>query len=358
MALTGVFPHLGERVPEGRLRLVSCPCGLLQLDRTFPPDLLYGSTYGYRSGLNASMVSSLYRTYQNLVEKVPLTEGDAVLDIGCSDGTFLGFFPPFIAKYGVDPLVAKFLKHIPPTVQATTGFFKAADFSGARFKLVTAMAMFYDLDDPLEFLEEVKSVLADDGYLYVEQLDAEAMLRNTGYDSICHEHLTYFTWKRMVELAKDVGLYLVSRDMRHTNGGSHGLLFGRKKVGWTLSGGEIFKHQLEGFSALVHQHRLKLWGQIQQAKKPLAGLGASTKGNVILQWCRLSQDEVPVVLDVNKDKYQRHTPGTFIPIRSEADWIDKYKTLLVLPWHFRYFFELKFQGREVELLFPLKEVRG
>src|SRR5262245_34003750 len=199
--LTGVFPQSPDaNLTRGPLQLVRCDgssaCGLVQLQHSFESSEMYGENYGYRSGLNKSMVEHLGSIVQKVQKWVKPGVGDAVLDIGSNDGTLLSFYPaggPTLL--GMDPTSAKFRKYYRSDIKLVTDFFSAANFKQAlgstKAKIVTSIAMFYDLDDPLSFAKQVAEILADDGVWHFEQSYLPAMLAQCAYDTICHEHLEY-----------------------------------------------------------------------------------------------------------------------------------------------------------------------
>lgn len=196
--LTGVFPQPDKSVTAGPLDVVWCPdSGLLQLGHSFDPDEMYGENYGYRSGLNASMVRHLTEKVGFLEELADLKSGDTVLDIGSNDATSLkAYKTPGLKRIGIDPTGAKFREYYPDSITLVPDFFSAANFrsvSREPARIVTSIAMFYDLEDPIAFARDIASVLASDGLWHFEQSYMPAMLRTTSYDTICHEHLEYYS---------------------------------------------------------------------------------------------------------------------------------------------------------------------
>ena len=198
-ALTGVFPRTcDEAIGEGPLELVWSPdSGLLQLRHSFQPSEMYGDNYGYRSGLNQSMIDHLTHKVRQLQRMAPLQSGDAVLDIGSNDGTLLKSYETNgVERIGIDPTGTKFSLYYPADIKLVPEFFSSAAYRGVTqrpAKIVTSIAMFYDLDRPMKFAREVESVLADDGIWHFEQSYMPSMLRLNSYDTICHEHLEYYS---------------------------------------------------------------------------------------------------------------------------------------------------------------------
>jgi hypothetical protein len=225
-ALTGVFPHSAiEPVTVGPLELVWCPdSGLLQLKHTYDSSEMYGDNYGYRSGLNQSMVNHLTDKVAYLERLVPLNAGDVVVDIGSNDATTLkAYNSAGIKRIGIDPTGKKFAGYYPPEIALVPDFFSATAYRSLESKpakIVTSIAMFYDLESPIEFAQQIESILADDGVWHFEQSYMPSMLRTNSYDTICHEHLEYYSLGVVKTILEKSGLRLVDVVMNSINGGS------------------------------------------------------------------------------------------------------------------------------------------
>lgn len=358
-ALTGVFPKTrDEAVGEGPLELVWCPrSGLLQLRHSFQPSEMYGDNYGYRSGLNQSMVDHLTHKVRQLERLVPPKSGDAVLDIGSNDGTLLkAYGSDGIERIGIDPTGAKFSAYYPAGVKLVPDFFSAAAYRGATRRpasIVTSIAMFYDLDRPIEFAREVASVLADDGIWHFEQSYMPSMLRLNSYDTICHEHLEYYSLQTVEKILSSADMKIVDVGMNNVNGGSFAVTAvksanrsvraNRPVIDWMLAQEDRMglgtPKPFRDFEERVFRHRDDLTRLIRSLTadgKKVLGYGASTKGNVVLQFCGFGPADIPAIAEVNTDKFGRVTPGTHIPIVSEQEAkAMKPDYFLVLPWHFK-----------------------
>lgn len=377
-ALTGVFPKTPESfVPSGPLRLVRCvgegTCGLVQLGENYDLDEMYGDNYGYRSGLNASMVKHLGEKVAKLRTLRPLAPGDLVLDIGSNDGTTLGFYPEDVERLGIDPTTEKFRRFHPPGIRAEAAFFDARTFEklagGRKARIVTSISMFYDLPAPLDFVRDVAASLADDGIWHLEQSYLPLMLETTSYDTACHEHLEYYSLTQLDWMFERAGLRILDVEFNDVNGGSFAVTVakgsGRTKEVEEILERETFLRKPEtwnDFAAAVARHRDELLALLRKLKgegKRVFGLGASTKGNVLLQYCGIGPDLLEAIAEVNPDKFGSFTPGTLIPIEPEAEVLAKSHVCLVLPWHFRATFlraQAGFLDRGGQLLFPLPRI--
>jgi len=381
--LTGVFPRSKEEKPTcGPLTLVKChaegACSLLQLAHSYESTEIYGAGYGYRSGLNGAMVSHLEQKVQQLLKNYPPSRGDVVLDIGSNDGTLLSFYPEFITPVGMDPTATKFREFYQSRIAVVPDFFSAEKFlaetGGKKARIVTSIAMLYDLETPLEFARQVASVLDNDGVWHFEQSYMPSMIQVNAYDTVCHEHLEYYGLRQVQWMLERSGLKMIDVQINEINGGSFAVTAAHNTSQWRARDSRISEilHEesifettapYEQFAMRVATHRDKLVKKLCSISREgalLLGYGASTKGNVILQYCGLTAREIPAIAEVNPDKFGAYTPGTLIPIISENEaHARKPDYLLVLPWHFRENFmkrEATYLNKGGKMLFPLPRI--
>ena len=194
-ALTGIFPpKKSTKITKGDLSMILCKkCKLLQLQHNFDSKEMYGDNYGYMSSLNKSMEFHLRVKAINLIKKYNLKSKNSILDIGSNDGTFLSFFSKNFKLYGCDPTIEKFSKLYRKDINQLPFFFSEEHFKNQKFNLITSIAMFYDLPDPLKFAKEIHNILHDQGIWHIELSYMPLMIKNTSYDTICHEHLEYYS---------------------------------------------------------------------------------------------------------------------------------------------------------------------
>ena len=358
-ALTGVFPKQGDAQPAaGPLELCMCggECGLVQLRHSYNLSDLYGEHYGYRSGLNQSMVDHLREKVASFARFVSLAENDIIVDIGSNDGTTLGFYPDFLRRIGFDPSAAKFSHYYKPGIELVTDFFNAetfrSRFGSEKARIITSIAMFYDLEDPQTFVDQIASMLAPDGIWHFEQSYMPTMLEANAYDTICHEHLEYYGLKQIKFMTDKAGLKIIDICFNAINGGSFAVTVARKEapqpeaealVRDILNQEEALGlNTIEPFTAFAkrtEQHREALLEHLADFRaqgKKVFGYGASTKGNVILQYCGITAKDISCIAEVNESKFGCVTPGSGIPIVSEAEAkLQKPDIFFVLPWHFK-----------------------
>jgi len=379
-ALTGVFPRTRtEKITSGPLVLVKCAdkdgCGLVQLKHSYDLSEMYGINYGYRSGLNSSMVRHLEAKVTRILASGVLEPGDLVIDIGSNDATTLRAYPR--GQYqlvGIDPTGVKFAEFYPTEIRLIPEFFSAKAVSealiGRKAKVITSFSMFYDLEDPIAFAREIEGSLHEDGVWIFEQSYLPSMLRTNSFDTICHEHLEFYALKQIIWITDQAGLKVLDVEFNEINGGSFSITAGKagssrnSKTEWIqkiladeenlgLDSPDAF----EGFRSRVEEARDALLSFLHNAKKEgkrVCGLGASTKGNVLLQYYGIDDQLVQEIGEVNQDKFGAYTPATLIPLVPEDQVLASNPDyLLVLPWHFRGFFEHlpKMKGRT--LVFPL-----
>lgn len=385
-ALTGVFPRRAdEPITSGPLELVRCDdqgsdraCGLLQLRHSFDLGEMYGANYGYRSGLNRSMVEHLNGKVAAIRRLVDLRAGDLVIDIGSNDGTLLRAYPESYTLVGIDPTGSKFKDYYPPHIRLIPDFFSGklvSNLGAGKARVISSIAMFYDLESPLDFMRQIHEVLADDGVWVFEQSYMPTMLDVNAYDTVCHEHLEYYGLKQIKWMTDQVGFKIIDVELNAINGGSFSVTVAKTSAPFEESAAvaailaDEQRRRLdtpvpyEQFKRGVFHHRDQLkafFATTRAAGQTILGYGASTKGNVILQFCQLTRSDIPCIAEVNSDKFGCFTPGTLIPIVSEtAARAMKPDYFMVLPWHFKDNItarESTYLASGGKLFFPLPEL--
>jgi len=386
-ALTGVFPRSpDEEIESGPIELVKCNssaggCGLVQLRQSYDPGSMYGDNYGYRSGLNQSMVQHLARRVQGALALARPSRGDLILDIGSNDATTLRAYPAGeFELVGMDPTGRKFSRYYPRHVKLIPEFFSPdlfhKEFRGRRAKIVTSFAMFYDLESPRAFMQAVRDILADDGVWIFEQSYLPAMLSQKAYDTICHEHLSYYALRQIKWMTDRTGFTILDVELNDTNGGSFCVAVAKDdsshspqiaRIADLLAAEDAAGIEkaapYDEFREAVARHRRELCGFVREqtaSGKSIYGYGASTKGNVLLQYCNFTRDNIRAIAEVNEEKFGRCTPHTRIPILSEADVRRQNPDyMLVLPWHFRNGIvrrETAYLASGGQLVFPLPKL--
>lgn len=387
--LQGSFVKPDKELPPTRkipMTLVRCDptrderaCGLLQMKHTVPPDILY-SAYWYRSGTNNTMREHLRGIANDAMQIISKSSG-SVLDIGCNDGTSLAFYPDTFEKFGVDP--SDVAQEITGNVQVVQDIFPSEELTtrlkGGKLDIISSIAMFYDLEDPIAFTKGIKDILAPEGIWIFEMSYMPTMLKMTSYDTICHEHLEFYSLAVIEYILKQAGMKIFNVSQNTINGGSircyatHANNFSYKNEQYLeniktirqqefdleLDTDKPYKH----FQDRINVHKEELISLLKQLKKEGKKIhiyGASTKGNTILQWCGIDNRLIDVAAERNPDKYGAHTLGTDIPIVSEADSRamnpDYY---LILPWHFKEEFverEKEMLEKGVGFIFPLPSI--
>jgi SAM-dependent methyltransferase len=388
--LQGSFVKPGKPMPPSRripLTVVRCDptrdehaCGLLQLLHSTPPRVLYAA-YWYRSGTNNTMrmhLAEIAREAEELVQRPQAR----VLDIGSNDGTLLRAYPSTYRRVGIDPSDIG-QETADDDLTIVQDLFPSAELlrraGDEPFDIITSIAMFYDVEDPVAFVTEVKKLLADTGIWVFEVAYMPRMLEQNAYDTICHEHLEYYSLGALEFILERAGMRMVSASLNDINGGSirciathHGNV-----VASTPSGArqlnELRQREFEleldtdrpyrAFQDRIDAHREELRALLRVIKRSgqrIHVYGASTKGNVLLQWCGIDNSIIECAADRNEEKHGARTLGTDIPIVSEAEsralMPDYY---LVLPWHFREEFlerERETLERGVKMIFPLPTI--
>lgn len=361
--LASSFPKIGESNPlKAPLILVKCNdnhnnhCGLLQLEHTVNNNILYCGHYGYRSGLNNTMITHLKNLIKDVQCQVVLNDNDIVLDIGSNDCTLLKCYDnKTLKKVGIDPTSNQFKQYYPDDVIRLPTFFNKdvfkLHFGEEKAKVITTISMFYDLHDILSFVKDIKNILHKDGIWVSEQAYAPTMLETNNFDCILHEHLTYLCLKQFKYICDVVELKIVDVTLNDCNGCSFRLTMthfdNSRQISDNVNKIKIQEDllalhtltPLHNFIDRVNNNKIILinflTNKVKNNKKIFL-LGASTKGNVTLQYYGIDYQLVQFASERNEEKYGRCTPGTNIPIISEQEARDlKPDYFLVLPWHFK-----------------------
>jgi len=381
--LSGVFPKSkDQKITRGPLDLVFCPVsGLVQLKHTYDADEMYSFNYGYRSGLNASMVAHLQNKVNFIERSVDLKKGDVVVDIGSNDATTLKSYQVAgIRRIGIDPTGVKFKEYYPQEIELIPDFFSEAAFKktdAKKAKVVTSISMFYDLPAPVQFAQDICSILDDDGIWHFEQSYLPSMLRTNSYDTICHEHLEYYSLGSVKYILDLAGFKILDVSMNSVNGGSFAVTACKKSnvklnqntplINWMLDFEKrLGLHTVQPYLdfakrvARIREDLRTLVDYLNKAGKKVYGYGASTKGNVTMQYCGFTAKDIHAISEVNPEKFGSFTPATHIPIISEAQSkLDKPDYQIIFPWHFREFIlprEKSYMEAGGKLIFPFPEV--
>ncbi|MBT5303800.1 MAG: class I SAM-dependent methyltransferase [Candidatus Scalindua sp.] len=387
--LQGSFIKPGKEQPPMRkisTELVRCnpmvdenACGLLQTVTSVPPEILY-SAYWYRSGTNQTMRDHLKGIADDAVAMIEKSEA-RVLDIGCNDGTLLKNYPEKYLKFGVDP--SDVAQEVKDDVTVIQDIFPSAELisilAGKKLDIITSIAMFYDLEDPSAFVRNIRDMLSDDGIWIFEMSYMPLMLEMNSYDTICHEHLEYYSFSVIENMLARNNMKIVKAGFNDINGGSircyatHENNFNYKSKNNIKSIKNIRQQEFDleldtdkpyqNFQNRINKHKEELSSLLKNLKsegKSIHLYGASTKGNTILQWCGIDHSIVDYAADRNPDKDGAKTIGTDIPIISEEkSRAMKPDYYLVLPWHFKKEFlerEKAMLDKGVGFIFPLPTI--
>ena len=199
LSFTGKFPKKEkDNIPKAELGLVICKeCELVQLSRNFNLKYLYGLDYGYRTGINKTMTNHMKLIQKTTTKILKLKKNDAILDIASNDGTLLNFYKKEIFKVGIDPTIKKFGKYYKKIDISISNFFSKKNVekrTKKKFRLIAALSVFYDIENPNLFLSDVGDLLNDDGVLVLEHADLLSIIKHKMFDTICHEHLEYLIY--------------------------------------------------------------------------------------------------------------------------------------------------------------------
>ena len=383
MSFTGKFPrNKRTNIKKTELGLVICSnCSLVQLNRNYNLKYLYNPDYGYRTGINKTMTNHMNNIKKMLSRKSKLISGDHVLDIASNDATLLNFYNKNIVKVGIDPLINKYIKYYKKIDYKISDFFSSSKILKKKiknkFKIITALSVFYDAKDPNQFLKDVHKLLREDGIFLLEHADLLSILKLKMFDTICHEHLYYYSTKVIIDIVLKHNLRVFDLKRNNINGGSTQYFICKKNskyktnykvINKTLNEEQKFKLEskktfLSFFKKInsIKSKTMKYLDSIILKNKKIHGYGASTKGNVLLQYFNINEKYIKFIADRNPKKHNHYTPGTKIKIISENQSRklspDYY---FVLPWHFKEEIlkrENKIRTKGCKFIFPLPTLK-
>ena len=378
LSFTGKFAKNSTvNIPKAELALVMCGnCDLVQLNNNFNLRYLYGPDYGYRTGINKTMTEHMRSVVSSVKKIANLKKKDAVLDIASNDGTLLNFYSKSLFRAGIDPTIKKFSHYYKEIDSKIPNFFseKAVRKETKKtFKVITALSVFYDIENPNYFLSDVNKLLDDDGIFVLEQADLLSIIKLKMFDTICHEHLEYYSHNVIIKLLKKNDLKLFDFKLNDINGGSTQyyickdknikIKVQKNKIMKMLNNEKKFKldevKTYEKFfteTQSVKKKLNKIIKKIKSENKIIHGYGASTKGNVLLQYFNINKNHIDCISDRNPKKNGFYTPNTKIKIVSEL-YSRKINPdyYLVLPWHFKkeILQREKKQRKFTKFIFPL-----
>ena len=345
-----------DKFPLELVRCTAPDCGLVQLRHSAPSDLLY-EHYFYKSGINKTMTENLKEVVAQATSKVELNENDIVLDIGCNDGTLLkNYQGKKLRLVGFDPAknMAKFSKETGAHI--IVDYFTAKSFlehyNDDKAKIITSIAIFYDLEDPNQFVSNIAKILDENGIWVIELKYLPTMILKNAFDDIVHEHLEYYHFSVIEYVLKKYGLKVIDASLNDSNGGSirvfvkhvnqpideeserHLSELRRSEETMNLNTDRPYEEFFQRCEKLK-ELAVSFIKKESSVGKKIHAYGASTKGNTILQYYGLDNTLIETIADRNPDKWSRKTIGTDLKIISEEESRslnpDYY---LILPWNF------------------------
>ena len=378
-----------EQGPKIPLELTLCNsekgCGLLQLRHTTRSDLMWGDQYWYKSGINSMIRADLKDIVEKSKKIVPLNSGDVVIDIGCNDGTMLEYYNiSGLNLIGFEPSKNVALEAEAKGINVIHDFFNEKAYSSKvgkeKSKIITAISMFYDLDKPNDFMGDITKCLDENGLFVIQQNYVATMLKNNAVDNICHEHLEYYSYNSLENLLNRHGFETFDAELNEINGGSirNYIRFKGSKIPqsdeakrrlnnlmqFEKDGGLNNIETYHAFVKRVNSIKKELVDFLNKEKKngkTICALGASTRGNTILQYFGLTPDLIDCIFDKNPDKEGKKAVGSLIPVTSPNN-IGKYNPdyQLVLICHIFKGVgedEKRFAERGGKFILPLPEIK-
>jgi hypothetical protein len=381
LCFTGKFPSANQKIKKEPIDLIICKnCNLVQLGHNFDLKYLYGPDYGYRTGINKTMLDHVKSVVKKLSKKTQLKKKELVLDIASNDGSLLNFYNNNITTFGIDPILDKYIDQYKNINYKISDFFSAKKIlnkTKKKFKIITALSVFYDAINPNKFIQDAKSLLSKDGIFLLEFADLASIIENKMFDTICHEHLEYYSSEVIIDLCKKNGLRVFDIKKNDINGSSKQYFVSHTQSKYKdndnviskilksekelkLSEETTFKNFINNINA-SRKKLVNFLNKVNKLGKKVHGYGASTKGNVLLQYYKINNKMIDYVAERNKNKFNLYTPGTNIKIISEV--LSRFEDpdyYLVLPWHFKkeiLIREKNIRKKGTKFIFPLPELK-
>jgi len=355
--ITSRFPLYGDfSTPSTPIVLSLCrQCSLVQLKYSTNASELYEYEYGYRSGISNTMRDHLKQYQEEIISKISLIEGDTIVDIGSNDSTMLQYYDKNLKRIGVDPTGKQFLKFY-GDVELIPTYFTYKSFTDVygklRPKVVSSISMFYDLPDPVQFAKDIHNILDDNGIWTCEQSYIITMLRRNSIDTICHEHLEYYSLTAIKHIVDLANFKIIDIKFNECNGGSFRLYFAKKEAkiyeesseliskiledekNYDIKNPELYKNFLKNCDNEVYKLN-KFIDIINNNNQKMNIYGASTKGNCLLQYAKIDETKIKCAVERNLSKIGKMTSTGIGIISEEIMRSNPPEYLLVLPWHFR-----------------------
>lgn len=341
-----------EKIPNFSLNLVKCnKCELYQLKNLVNPSLMYGEDYGYYSSISPLMKNHLRKKF--IENKKFLKSNSNILDIGSNDGTLLNYFSKIRYQcYGIDPNINLFSHNYHSKIMKFPNLFsekiiKNQNFKNKYFDLIFSIAMFYDISEPKKFTDTIYKLLSPRGIWVLELSYLKLLSENMTFDQICHEHVTYYSISTLKMILDSSNLKIIDISFNEINGGSVELKISKKTAKFSSykhldkilkNESDYFSNNLKDFVNRVKNSKVSLLSLLKIISKnnKIYGYGASTKGNIIINYLGLSQKYINKICDANKFKYNHYTPGSKIKIISKNQMRkEKPDYLFVFIWSFR-----------------------
>jgi len=377
--ISSIFLKNKKKIKNYSLDLFKCKiCDLVQLSKIANLKDMYGSEYGYKTSVSKLMINHLKEKFIRLKKLNILKKNSNILDIGSNDSTFLNFFintSDNLNLYGIDPSASAFIENYNKKIKIIIDFFNQKTVKRyfrnnktIKFSLITSFAMFYDVEDPNTFCKDISNILEKNGLWILEFSYFPLLLKNLTYDQICHEHVVYYTLNTFNKIIKKNNLKIIDFSINEINGGSIEVICAKKnskhktknkKINEILKKEKLItQRDYDRFNLRVETSKKNLLLFLKNQKKiNVIGYGASTKGNVILNYCGITNKNISYICDANPSKIGKFTPGSHIDIISKERMRKiNPKYLLVLIWSFRTEVikqEKEFINKGGKLVFPL-----
>lgn len=341
------------------LKVFTChKCFLVQLDEYKKSDAIFNSGYVYFSSYSTSWLKHAKEYVEMMCEKFGYNESSLIIEVASNDGYLLQYFKEKnIPVLGIEPTANTAKVAMQKGIDCIVDFFgvglaKELITKGIKADLVLGNNVLAHVPDVVDFVKATKTVLSETGVITMEFPHLMQLVDNNQFDTIYHEHFSYFSFHTVKQIFESVGLEVFNVDEIQTHGGSLRIFAKHAEDNTkTISTNVeklLQKEMKKGMRELSYYNnfqekamkvKLDLLSFILQQKKEhkkIAAYGAAAKGNTLLNYCGIKGDLIDFVVDANPHKQNKYLPASHIPVTNEA-YLKKEKPdfVIIFPWNLK-----------------------
>jgi len=367
---------LNEKENFYPLQVLLCQkCGYATLQYVVEVSTRYQKNdYSYTASNSLISIKHFNEMAEQVIKKTKITKKDLVVDIGSNVGTLLKAFnkKSNCRIIGVEPalnIVKIAKKDKIPTIQ---DFFSKKIVSQilkkyGKAKIIICTNVFNHINDLNEFMKNIDRLLDKEGFFIFETPYFLDLVKNSSFDTIYLEHVSYFAVKPFEKFFKKYKFFIHHLEINNYMSNSIRIYISRKKINLPIVKKYIQKEELSGIFSLktyenmmkrVNNFKSQLLKQMYDIKSKgnkIIAIGAATKGNTLLNFCKIDNTLIDFITDSSPLKIGKFTPGSHILIKSDKDITPDIKFAVILPWNIAEFLKKKLNHLNLEFIIPHME---